>query len=100
MMKLGQQIILPQHQRRAQILAANVAARNSSQQRGFAAATTVGQYPERYFMVEYSYVQDAYYKRIPVRDEHLEALEKLKTSAQAKIITAPLFPYSGSIFFI
>ena len=44
-------------------------------------ATTVGQYPERYFMVEYSYIQDAYYKRIPVRDEHLEALEKLKTTA-------------------
>ena len=61
---------------------------------------TSGQFPERYFLVEYSYIENAYYKRIPVRDAHLAALEKLKTSAQAKLITAPLFPYSGSVFFI
>ena len=52
---------------------------SNGQKRAF--ATNVGQYPERYFMVEYEYIQDAYYKRIPVRDEHLEALEKLKTTA-------------------
>ena len=66
--------------------------------RGF--TTTAGQFPERYFLVEYAYVQDAYYKRIPVRDEHLAALETLKTKASAKLITAPLFPYSGGVFFI
>ena len=61
---------------------------------------STGRFPERYFLVEYSFVQDAYYKRIPVRDEHLAALEKLKTTASAKLITAPLFPYTGSVFFI
>ena len=67
--------------------------------RGFAASSG-GNFPERFFLVEYAYVEDAYYRRIPVRDEHLQALEKLKTSAQAKLITAPLFPDSGSVFFI
>ena len=65
--------------------------------RGFA---TSGQFPERFFLVEYSYIENAYYKRIPVRDEHIAALENLKTRAQAKLITAPLFPYTGSVFFI
>ena len=35
-----------------------------------------------------------------MRDDHLAALEKLKTNAKAKLITAPLFPYNGSVFFI
>ena len=77
--------------------------------------------PERYFMVEYTYVEDAYYKRskfsllvhdsmvsdpvskwplVPVRDEHLAALKKLESQARAKVITAPLFPYTGSVFFV
>ena len=46
--------------------------------RGFASS---GSLPERFFLVEYSFIEDAYYKRIPVREEHLAALEKLKTSA-------------------
>ena len=37
---------------------------------------------------------------VPVRDAHLKALEALKTNAHAKLITAPLFPYSGSVFFL
>ena len=37
---------------------------------------------------------------VPVRDEHIAALEKLKTTAAAKLITAPLFPYTGGVFFI
>ena len=69
-------------------------------------------------MVEYEYIEDAYYRRsksnfsllpsklncgifpVPVRDEHLAALEKLKSQASAKVITAPLFPYTGSVFFV
>ena len=35
-----------------------------------------------------------------MRDEHLAALDSLKQTAQAKLITAPLFPYTGSVFFI
>ena len=68
-------------------------------------------------MVEYAYAEDTYYKRcklsmlisdsnvtllmiVPHRDDHMKALEKLKTQAKAKLITAPLFPYTGSVFFV
>ena len=37
---------------------------------------------------------------VPVRDEHLQALETLKSKANAKLITAPLHPYTGSVFFV
>ena len=30
----------------------------------------------------------------------MAALETLKSRAMAKLITAPLFPYSGSVFFV
>ena len=37
---------------------------------------------------------------VPMRDEHMKALETLKTQAKAKLITAPLFPYTGTVFFM
>ena len=30
----------------------------------------------------------------------MAALKKLETTARAKVITAPLFPYTGSVFFV
>ena len=37
---------------------------------------------------------------VPLRDDHLKALKSLEQTAQAKLVTAPFFPYSGGIFFI
>ena len=37
---------------------------------------------------------------VPMRDDHLKALKSLSQTAQAKVITAPFFPYSGGVFFI
>ena len=42
----------------------------------------------------------ATFTAVPHKDEHLRLLDSLKTTAKAKLITAPLFPYTGSIFFI
>ena len=58
-----------------------------------------------YIMLEYKYVEDAYYKRskvpyltklVPFREKHQEALESLPDT---KMISAPFQPFSGSLFF-
>ena len=64
------------------------------------ATTTAGSDVERSFMLKYTYVDDAYYKRIPHREAHEEHISKFIKSNQTDILAAPFFPYSGSVFFI
>ena len=68
--------------------------------------------PKRFFMVEYVYNEDAYYKKskltysltdlflVPHRENHLKALESLKQTADAKLISSPFFPDNGSVVLV
>ena len=56
-------------------------------------------FAKRYFKVNYRYKEDAYYKRIPMREEHQKQLEKLK-EGDTKIIAAPHFPYEENTMII
>lgn len=77
----------------------------------FKFSTTNG--PKRYFMVEYVYTEDSYYKKskyppchlirmslVPHRENHLKALDSLKQTADAKLISSPFFPDNGSIVMV
>lgn len=68
---------------------------------------------KRFFMVEYVYVEDAYYKKskfsnlninqfiiVPHRENHLKALESLKKTADARLISSPFFPDNESAIFV
>eukprot|EP00347_Sterkiella_histriomuscorum_P017030 403350925 len=57
-------------------------------------------FSKRYFKVSYDYVEDAYYKRIPHRENHLKNLEALKAQNQTKLISVPFFPFDGNVMFI
>ena len=65
----------------------------SSQSRGFA---------KHYFMVNYTYNEDAYYKRIPHREAHEKELKNLKSQngGTTKILAAPHFPYDANTLII
>ena len=52
-------------------------------------------FSKRYFIVEYTYVEDAYYKRIPHKEQHLKQIETLKSDGKTKVMGAPFYPYDG-----
>ena len=49
---------------------------------------------------EVSFLISLTYMPVPHREEHLSALQSLEKSAKAQLITAPLFPYTGGVFFL
>lgn len=55
---------------------------------------------QQYFLVNYEYVQDAYYKRIPHRDAHEAHLQNFINQADAKVVSAPSHPHESATFFI
>ena len=59
-------------------------------------------FAKRYFMINYEYTNDTYYKRIPHRDQHEKELSNLKAKNghTTKIIAAPHFPYDGNSIFV
>jgi hypothetical protein len=58
-------------------------------------------FSKKYFLVEYDYVEDAYYKRIPHREQHLKLVQdQLKQNHQTKVLGAPFFPYDGASMLI
>lgn len=61
------------------------------------------------YMLQYTYVKDAYYKRsktptnqflVPHREAHEAHIDKFKKSTEAKIVAAPFFPHTGAVFFL
>lgn len=70
-------------------------------------------FSKKYFLIEYDYVEDAYYKRskfyywslrdliVPHREQHLKLVQdQLKQSHQTKVLGAPFFPYDGATMLI
>lgn len=53
----------------------------------------------RYYIINYQYVEDAFYKRIPMRSEHKKKLDALQT-AETKVIAAPHFPYDQNTIMV
>jgi len=40
------------------------------------------------------------YSLVPHREAHEAHIDKFKKSTEAKIVAAPLFPYTGAVFFL
>ena len=53
-------------------------------------------------MVNYTYNEDAYYKRIPHREAHEKELKNLKSQngGTTKILAAPHFPYDANTLIV
>ncbi|EAR84894.3 YCII-like protein (macronuclear) [Tetrahymena thermophila SB210] len=50
---------------------------------------------QKYFIVEYKYVQDTYYKRIPYRQDHDKWVQKMEEKGN-QIVGGSYFPLDGA----
>ena len=57
-------------------------------------------FSKRYYIVNYKYEQDAYYKRIPMKSDRETQVQKLLNNSDTKILTAPHFPYDENTMLI
>lgn len=53
-----------------------------------------------HFLIKYTYVQDAYYRRLPFREKHIKSVNALQSDGDTKVLGSPLFPYEGKMMYI
>jgi len=56
-------------------------------------------FAKRYFLINYEYSEDTYYRRIPLRGEHEKQLKTLQ-AGDTKVLAAPHFPYDGNTIMV